>query len=133
MAVKKRSKLVMLMREEDEAGTYHPTEDDVILWFRIINREVFNASLSSFDEIEIRRRRKIWGECLCTKYDNGDILSKLFLNNKFHNKKQFVNVLAHEMVHLWEFLTYGKMGHGKEFNSWKPKLDAFEVELSTIY
>lgn len=129
MAVKKRSKLVMLMRGEDEGGTYHPVEDDINLWFRIINQEVFKNSLPEFHEIEIRRRRKVWAQCIVLDDDT----VKLSMNNKFHNKKQFVNILAHEMVHLWEWTTYETMGHGEKFKSWKPKLDAFDVGLSVDY
>lgn len=31
----------------------------------------------------------------------------------------FITVLTHEMVHAWEFTTYGSSDHGDRFMSWK--------------
>jgi predicted SprT family Zn-dependent metalloprotease len=41
----------------------------------------------------------------------------------YKNFKQFVEVLAHEMVHLWQWQTIegSTVNHNTEFHSWKEK------------
>lgn len=133
MAVKKRSKLVMLMQEEKELGTYSPEEKDIHSWFKVINQELFDNVLPKFDNIRIEKFRNKWAECICHKYDDNSIVSNLDLRHEYHSKQHFVNVLAHEMIHLWEFHFFGTMRHGKKFYSWREKLEKFNMELFKNY
>jgi hypothetical protein len=59
----------------------------------------------------------------------------LSITNRFPNKRVFVEVLAHEMVHLFQFLhasppfSYRAVSHGKTFHAWKPTFESHGLRL----
>lgn len=38
------------------------------------------------------------------------------------SRKLMLTILVHEMVHAWEYLENGAMGHGDEFHSWAQRI-----------
>lgn len=134
MAVKKqKSKLLRLMQSE-ENYTYETTEYDCIKWFRIINREIFKSTLSDVDEIDIRWRRgtHAFYECL-REPDKRKTHTKLAMNKKYRSKKFFVEVLAHEMVHHYQFLNDVPLSHGESFMSWSVEFKKKGLNLVRAY
>jgi len=124
-----KSKLAKEMSIAHEKCKYVPTEDEVLRWFKIINREIFNNDLPQFRKIEIRRRRGCWGECIGALNETKDRCSDLSLNHHQKSKKHFIEVLIHEMVHHYQWIYESTMSHGESFFSWKPKLKKFKVKL----
>jgi hypothetical protein len=59
----------------------------------------------------------------------------LSMTNRFPNKKIFIEVLAHEMVHLFQFLhasppfSYRSVSHGKTFHAWKSTFEKHGLRL----
>jgi hypothetical protein len=49
----------------------------------------------------------------------------LLLNTYFPSFDIFVAVLGHEMVHVYQLITEGKMHHGNSFKKWSPKVRQF--------
>ena len=48
----------------------------------------------------------------------------------YRNKKEFVETLAHEMIHLWQMNIKGDTGnHNKLFYSFRPKLNKLGLDL----
>ena len=48
----------------------------------------------------------------------------------YRNKKEFVETLAHEMIHLWQMNHKGDTGnHNKLFYSFRPKLNRLGLDL----
>ena len=48
----------------------------------------------------------------------------------YRNKKDFVDTLGHEMVHLYQMANLGDTGnHNKVFYSFRPKLNAIGLDL----
>lgn len=123
-----KSKLVRELRKDAPKAKYAPTIGEAKLWFRIINREVFNGEVQEFDEIEIRRRHGCWGECEGRHRPHKHC--RLSLNHHMLSKKHFITVLAHEMVHNWEWMNFDRMTHGERFLQWKPRMVKFGIVLA---
>ena len=133
MARKKyRSKLEKVMTEDCEL-TYETTIEDCQKWFNILNRELFENSLPRVKEIDIRWRR---GAYAWYDYDEnlpGNGISKLLMNKRYKSKKFFVEVLAHEMVHHYQYINNEDVGHGSSFIKWRDKFNKKGLNLSEVY
>ena len=104
--------------------------DTAVLWFSIINREVFDDALPKPDILEIRRRHGCWAEVECWLNEEEQAVFHLSLHNRFKSKKHFLKVLGHEMVHMMEYLTTGKMTHhGESFSKWIPVFAEHKLKL----
>jgi hypothetical protein len=128
MAHLSRARFVKLVKEA-ETGKYQPTINDVIHWYDILNRQIFKGELPHVNSIKLHRSNHYWGECVHDKYVDGERFFQLNFSAKFNSFKHFIEVLVHEMVHIWECVTYGYMGHGEHWASWKPKLKKFGLDL----
>jgi hypothetical protein len=106
------------------------TERKVQLWFNIINLVIFKNELPKFTEIEIFDSDRYHAICEC---DDANEKYKLLIFHTFKNKKKFVEVIVHEMIHLHDFIIYGEMAHGKRFFQWRDKLKKYGLELYIKY
>lgn len=129
------SKLKKLV-EENEQGVYHPTVEDCQEWFDILNEELFDNKLSPVHEIDIRWRRLAYAYYRYV-YDDakpGKEKLSLLMNKRYSSKKFFVEILAHELVHHYQFLYHDKrVNHGPTFMRWHKKLKAKGLKLSRKY
>ena len=127
------SKLSKVMNDETILTTknrFIPTLEDSLYWIKTINDELFKGRLPDFHEIEIRRRHGCWAECMVYITDCGETHKYvLSLNHRMNSKKHFIQILAHEMVHLWQFMNYGSMDHGESFKSWKETFQEHDILL----
>jgi hypothetical protein len=128
----KKSKLAKLLSEK-EHYEYETTVEDCQKWFNILNRELFNESLPHVDEIDIRWRRgaHAWYDYDETKPGTGTV--KLLMNKRYKSKQFFVEVLAHEMVHHYQYINNEEMGHGSSFLKWRGKFNKKGLSLSEVY
>ena len=129
-----KSKLVKIMESNDDA-TYHTTVEDCMKWFRIINRELFQNTLAPVNEIDIRWRRGTHAYYVCTT-DTKDptyTYTKLCMNKRYKSKKFFVEVLAHELVHHYQFLYEGRIDHGDSFVDWAETFSKKGLRLVRAY
>lgn len=127
---KVHSKIVKAIAESSNKEKYVATVKECEDWFSIINKEIFDNQLMKFTNIEIRRRHGCWGETEGCETQTTRF-SKLSLNHYFKSKKHFIEVLAHEMVHHYQW-TYQKdeMTHGETFFAWKNKFTKHNMSLS---
>jgi len=128
----KKSKLEKLL-QTNEHYEYETTIEDCQKWFNILNREIFNNSLPKIDEIDIRWRR---GAHAWYDYDDryeGTGVTKLLLSKRYKSKKFFVEVLAHEMVHHYQYIYNEEMGHGSSFFKWRDKFNKKGLNLVRAY
>jgi len=128
----KKSKLAKLL-EKNEPYEYDTTIEDCQRWFNILNRELFNQALPPVDEIDIRWRRKAhaWYD-----YDErypGTGTTRLLMSKRYKSKKFFVEVLAHEMVHHYQYIYNEEMGHGSSFYKWRDKFNKKGLNLVRVY
>lgn len=75
--------------------------------------------------------KAFWGECRGDIDDNTQVTIRL--NKSFLSKRLFINTMAHEMVHQWEWLTYENMTHGPRFFVWRNELEKYNITLSRAY
>ena len=134
----RRMQLSMLLRHAVEMGQQNPylacRKDAKVIW-ESLNRAIFYGQLSFPKSISVRNYKTVdwWGEC--EGRHNGSRCGPNYtriirLQSHWPNKKKFITVLAHEMVHQWEWEKLGTMSHGKDFFSWQEKLNDKGIALS---
>jgi hypothetical protein len=128
----KKSKLAKLLSTK-ERYEYETTLEDCRLWFNVLNRELFNNSLPQLDEIDIRWRRKAHAWYDYDEARPGYGTSRLLMNKRYKSKQFFVEVLAHEMVHHYQYVYNEEMGHGSSFLKWRDKFNKKGLNLSKAY
>jgi hypothetical protein len=123
---------------------YRPNKFDVILAYNNINRHIFNNQLIR-PHIEIKSHiRGIWGCCnwMDTEQYTGSHCF-ILLSDKWFCPQWFVNTLAHEMVHQWQWdvhrwdvggTIYEDSGaHGPSFFTWRERFSEFGLNLKTSH
>ena len=125
---------------------FRPTDEDITYAYRILNRHVFDNQLRR-PEIVQHRVRKIWGCCHWLDLQPSGSYCKIELSDKWFCQQWFLNTLAHEMVHQyqydvyrWEHLkTFGRdinmfsEAHGPSFFMWKERFAHYGLTLKTSY
>jgi len=124
---KRKSKLEKIMESKEE-NLYETTVEDCEIWFKILNKELFDRKLKPIDAIEIKWRRKVYAY-----YEYKNNISKLCMNRKYKSKKFFIEVLAHEMVHHYQFMHNIPVDHDHIFMSWKKKFNQKGLNLEEAY
>lgn len=121
------------IRALDPKQEYRVTNEAVRYWFGIFNKTIWNDKLPSFDTIQIRPFVKNWAMCI-EDTDNPEVTKyRLSINIHFPNFKLFLDVLAHEMVHLYQFINGDDAEHNEMFFSWQKKLARHGLSLKEYY
>ena len=111
---------------------YNTTYTDIKKYFKMLNLGIFDNKLSSFNDIEIKelKYQKCMGQVIQLEWKRkGTKMYKLEMDKKYDTKKDFLETLAHEMVHLYQFLTNDTGNHNKLFYSFSPKLQYIGLKL----
>ena len=128
----------ILKRDLSIRKRYKTTYKDIKKYFAIINKSVFNDLLSPFNEILIKkiyRDKKscthTWGQVVCWEWKRkGTKQYWLEMLPEYRDKRDFVETLGHEMVHLYQMANIGDTGnHNKVFYSFRPKLNKIGLDL----
>lgn len=116
-------------------------------WFSILNKGIFNNELQ-MPEIKIERMRGALGECVCVWNAKKIKIPKDQLPTKLHPHKEikiyirlkpiystwkdFIETLAHEMVHYYQMtvLKCPYSNHNTDFYAWRNKFRRFGLGLS---
>ena len=119
----------------NESGEYCPNYKDIRQWHSILNAAVFDGVVPKFSNIEIKGHR---GQFAATvqdyrKRNPEERCCHLQINPSFPTFKIFLVILAHEMIHAWEWVVNGKMTHGKTFFQWREKLAEQGIPLTKEY
>ena len=99
-----------------EKRKFKPTIEDIETWFVILNEHLFGNKLENFDEIELKRHKHVHALFHYGKRKENKP-TRLTMNRIFENKKLFVEILAHEMIHLFQYQYNEPLGHGPSFRS----------------
>ena len=128
----------ILKRDLSIRKRYKTTYKDIKKYFTIINKSVFNDLLSPFNEILIKkiyRDKKscthTWGQVVCWEWKRkGTKQYWLEMLPEYRDKRDFVETLGHEMVHLYQMANIGDTGnHNKVFYSFRPKLNRIGLDI----
>ena len=138
--VQKRNKTLKLrvkraLARRKNIKHFTPTVEQCQSWFRILNRGMFGRNLIE-PTLVVRRMINDWGLCIAD-WDNRKCRAGTFnqrvipyhvpinyrieLHNKFPRWKDFIETLAHEMVHLYQMQVWKDpySNHNANFYSWK--------------
>jgi hypothetical protein len=95
---------------------YCPEKSDIEYWFGVINEAVFSHALPNFNEIHINDLDDVWA---WFEHFGETESHELQMHHTYDSKQLFLNVLAHEMVHLYQQINNQPLGHGKSFRRWE--------------
>ena len=112
---------------ESETTKYYTTYKDIKKWFKYINDVVFDGKLAPFNDIVIKdlRRQKCYGQVTQWEWKRkGTCVFHLEMNTCYKTKRQFIDTLAHEIVHLYQMRNAGDSGNHNNFlfYSFAPKM-----------
>ena len=126
-----RTKLFKMVQSFDEHDAkFRPTISDCREIWNNINRNVFNGELK-MPSFRLVYTKAFWGECQGVLEDQTRV--KMKINKSFLSKRLFINTMAHEMVHQWEWLNNENMTHGPQFFLWRDQLANYNITLSRCY
>ena len=126
-----RTKLFRIVQQcYEQDAKFKPTIQDCREIFNNINRQVFNGELK-MPNFRLVYSKEYWGECIGNIDDNSKCTIKI--NKSFLSRRLFINTLAHEMVHQWEWLTNEDMTHGRQFFQWRKEMEKYGIILSRSY
>ena len=112
-------------------GPYITSRRAIDLWFRYINKAVFNNELPNFHKITIKKWLKRAMGQVCAYPDKNPKRFELEMLKKYHNKRDFIETLAHEMIHLYQFALKKDTGnHNSTFYSFRPRFKFIGLGLS---
>jgi SprT-like family protein len=118
-----------------EEGDYRPTIKDVRKWAGVLNEVVFDGQVPKFRYVHIKTKRGQYGACQPMIEPNTSERScQLEMDEKFYSFRFFLSILAHEMIHCYQWIVTGeKPHHGKSFKAWKDKLESNKIPLRIFY
>ena len=149
-SIQKRNKTLRLrvkkaLERRKNVKKFMPTIEQCQRWFRILNRGMFGGNLRE-PKLIVRRMINDWGLCVAN-WDNRKCRKGTFnqriipyhvpinytieLHNKFPRWKDFIETLAHEMVHLYQFQVWKDpySNHNANFYSWKKYFKQHNLRL----
>ena len=137
MVTTKKSKALKLkrklIRELSGKRKYISTYKDIKTYFKLFNSALFDSKLSPFGQVEIKdlKRQKCIGQVVVLEWKGaGTRLYKLEMLPSYPNKKDFLDTLVHEMVHLYQMQNLGDTGnHNDLFWSFEPKVNYIGLRL----
>ena len=148
--VQKRNKTLKLrvkraLARRKNVKHFTPTVEQCQSWFRILNRGMFGRNLIE-PTLVVRRMINDWGLCIAD-WDNRKCRAGTFnqrvipyhvpinyrieLHNKFPRWKDFIETVAHEMVHLYQMQVWKDpySNHNSYFYSWKNYFKQHNLQL----
>lgn len=117
-----RKKILQHLKNRGDEGNFIVTPALVLYWWNYLNDAVFNGELIPPHEIVCKRFHSRDGWCQPMSKLG---LVRMGINSEMYDRKHFLETLAHEMVHQWEWHSGNwkdKPIHGKFFTQWKKPL-----------
>lgn len=127
--------------------SFRPNPADVTYAYNLLNRHLFGNQLRR-PEITTGQIRNAWGTCQWFhEYNNNGSYCGLWLADKWFCPQWFMNTLAHEMVHQWQWDVYrwdhidyygrdihqDSGGHGPSFFMWREEFAYYGLTLKTAF
>ena len=132
----KRLRVKKLVKEQILPLTrkYKTTYKDIRVWFNYLNDVVFDGKLTPFNDIQIKKIRDkqfVWGQVVIKDQKRkGTRQYVLEMLPYYHTKKEFVDTLVHECVHLYQMSNLGDTGnHNAVFHSYGKKVNQIGLQL----
>lgn len=112
-------------------GAYKTKMSDLHLWFDILNNLIFNNRIPAFRYNHIQRMRDCVGCVIMEDESRDSKWMDLYVLPKYKDFKTFVEVLAHEMVHAYQYwIIKDSCNHNENFYRWRSKFRSAGIKLS---
>ena len=112
---------------------YRTTYKDIKNYFKEFNNAIFDGKLSPFGKVKIKdlTREKCVGQVVTFEWKRaGTRLYQLEMLPAYPEKRDFLDTLVHEMVHLYQMQNLGDTGnHNDVFWSFRPKVNYIGLQL----
>ena len=133
------------LTETANLASFRPTTAVAVYWFRRLNYLLFNGKLGRV-HIEVKKLHHDWGRCVAN-WDNRKTPKGTFdqrripyhipvdyyiqLHSKFETWKDFIETLAHEMVHLYQMQIAKDpySNHNNNFYKFRDKFKQYGLAL----
>ena len=111
---------------------YLPTLRSIRLNYSILNKKIFDGILprSSDIEFQIGFMKGALGICMYIRSRDSLVVK---LRPAFRDRQLFITILAHEMIHVYEFTRHQRMTHGPKFFEWKSLFAEHGIVLAKKY
>ena len=140
-----RRQLKHKLSESANTGNFYPTSRVAAYWFSRLNALLFGNKLGRV-YIEVKKLHHDWGRCVANwdnrKTPKGKFDQRIIphhipvqfyieLHCKFSTWKEFIETLAHEMVHLYQMTIIKDpySNHNKNFYGFKNKFKQVGLRL----
>ena len=124
---------------------YRPGIAEVVYSYNIVNRYIFDNQLRRPDIYVQSHLHKVWGYCCWLdqeQYTGSHCIIKL--SDKWFCQQWFLNTIAHEMVHQyqWDVERFDRKGfniredsgaHGPSFYAWRDRFSYYGLNLKTSF
>ncbi len=117
--IQARTKVKTHIRRIGGSANFHITPQLILFWWNILNHAVFDGKLIQPRRFEIRNFRDCFGWCRGFRNSNEVVMG---IRREFDDRKFFLTILSHEMVHQYEHQMLGRMTHGQAFHAWAGRL-----------
>lgn len=121
-----RKKLRIHVKSKGENTDFEITPTFCLYWWRYLNDAVFDGELTQPVRFEFRAFHNTAGWCRPFAWNRKQRRVLIGINTEIWERKTFLQVLSHEMVHQWEWEVLGewdsKVMHGKKFFEWTNKI-----------
>jgi hypothetical protein len=122
---------------------FRPNDTDIVYAYNLINRQVFRNQLYR-PIIRTGRVNSSWGVCQWFDRERKfGTFCEIWLADKWFCQQWFMNVLAHEMIHQWQWdvyrfdhmtqfgrdINYHSSGHGPSFFVWRDEFKHYGLNL----
>ena len=115
---------------------FKPTLKDIKEWIFILNQQFFDFKLPPFNRITIDDQKELNGHHAFFYYwprnSKNYPETELSMNEVFADKKTFVEILAHEMVHHFQHMHGEPLGHGPTFMAWQDNFALKGLRLKKV-
>jgi len=123
----------LVSRTMESFTEYKVDQKELDFWFDHINNEVFNGEVPYPHIVDIRNQKRSW-RYVKQEDVGGTKVVGLFMLPTYPTLGAFLEILAHEMVHVWQLMVNGDTGmHNKHFYSWKEKFKEHNLNLKRCY
>lgn len=96
-----------------------PTTTLMTYWFHRLNAEVFDGWLPT-PAFYVGAPKGLWG-MFTVDVDNS---LAVYLADHWMTKERLLDILVHELVHLWQHTSGEPISHGPSFTRWSPIIRA---------
>lgn len=125
---------------------FRPNPADITYAYHLLNRHLFHNKLRKPD-ITTGRLGPAWGTCQWNHNEKNGSYCEIWLADKWFCPQWFMNTLAHEMIHQWQWDCYrwdyrelygreiymNSGGHGPSFFKWREDFAHYGLTLKTAF